>query len=134
MLDYLFDQVVIREATMADVPEIAKLRREASRKFVGSVDLPPGIQWLVAAKNGRVLAVVGFGIHPHRTLLVTDIYCEDSIEGRRALLGPLLDDMAAFSGKILATIPLDRPSLIRALKRRGMQPTGLGMERDSGSE
>jgi len=122
--------VTIRNATDNDGPAIQVMRSRQERAFVGRVDVPVNVEWLVVEVDGIVRACAGFCIATatghNRTVIATDIYDDGTRAGKRAL-SVLLDDarQAIEHGvRIYAIVPLDRPQLVRHLERRGMSLNG----------
>lgn len=105
------------------------LRRQYERDFVGRVDVPVNVLWLVATVHHVVVACAGVAVVPgERKVIVTDLYHNGTRAGLRGM-GALIHDVLASDMRIYATIPLDRPTLVRALERRGLRVTGYSMER-----
>jgi hypothetical protein len=121
---------VLRLAELHEMKAIMDMRAAHEREFVGRVEVPVNVQWLVAERMGVVHACGGFCVTEGRTVIVTDVYDDGTREGKRAL-SALLDDagQARMHGcRIYAIVPCDRPALVRHLERRGMRVTGFSME------
>lgn len=119
MITLVRPKLVVREATLHDVVAIREMRRSYEREFVGTVDVPLGVTWFVAACGDRIVACLGTGIATQRRLIVTDLYAERSYAGKRGLV-LLFDEMRRARAKIYVQVPFDRPELKRALERRGI--------------
>lgn len=121
----------IRMAQADDMPAIMELRARHEREFVGHVDVPVNVQWLVVERAGiRACGAFCVADPIKRTIIVTDVYDDGTRTGKRAL-SMLLDDagQARANGvKLYIVVPLDRPQLVRHLERRGMRVTGYSME------
>lgn len=125
--------LAIRMAVRQDMPEILALRDRQARAFVGRVNIPTNVQWIVAVDE-HVRACAGFALATaeghERKIIATDIYDDGTRTGKRAL-SMLLDDarQAIANGvKIFAIVPLDRPQLARHLERRGLHVSGFCLE------
>lgn len=105
------------------------LRGKYEREFVGRVEIPMNVVWLAAFAGGQIVACAGFAVVPNeRKIIVTDLYHDDTRAGLRGL-GAVIADVLRSDMRIYATIPLDKPALVKALERRGLRVSGTCMER-----
>lgn len=111
-------RIEVREATEDDMPAIMALRDADLRDAIGNPDLPMGRVWWVADLDGKIVACAAVVVVPDRKALITDIYCEPTITGRKGLARLIRDGMGA-RAILFVGVPFDRPELRAALERRG---------------
>jgi hypothetical protein len=109
----------IRRATPEDMPAVMAMRERNERAYVGAVEVPVNVAWLVVTKYDRVVACAGVSYAGERRLIVTDLYHDGTYTGKRGLAKLLRDGLAA-RANIFVSVPFDRPDLRDALERRGI--------------
>jgi hypothetical protein len=110
--------IEVREATPDDLPVIAAMREANERDFIGKVDIPMDAVWWVADCDGQIVACAAVAVIPERKAIITDLYCEPTITGRKGLACLIRDGMGA-RAILYVGVPFDRPDLRLALERRG---------------
>lgn len=111
-------RIEVREATDDDLGTIMRMREENERDFVGKVDIPMNAVWWVADFDGRIVACAAVAVIPERKAIITDLYCEPTLTGRKGLARLIRDGMGA-RAILYVGVPFDRPELRAALERRG---------------
>lgn len=112
--------IELREATVADLEAVFKLRKLHDRPFVGPItDIPVNLSWWVAVDGERVVACMGFALAPGRRMIISDLYDDGTRPGKRGL-GALIQEGLHAGVKLYMNVPFDRPDLRKALERRGI--------------
>lgn len=119
----------LRSAIAADMPRILELRRMQERPSVGQVPIPTA--WLVYEEDGEIHACGGgeFAItEDGRTAIVTDLLDDGTMAGKRGLVA-LVDDVMQADMDVYIIVPKDRPGLLRALEKRGLELDGFQLRK-----
>ena len=128
----LHPQLTLRDGCPHDLARILELRARQERPLIGRVPLRSDMKWIVAEKDGVIVACGGAIFSKNEEggtrVTVCEFYDDGSLSGKRGLI-EILRDSAEANVDLYAIIPSDRPGLMKALASHGLEVTGMEMSR-----